>query len=109
MELVGVHARVQAAFHDVLQRSARPPWHDALRMAPGVALGFPGLVVLRGRGTRGEQLCHEVAAEAVHLVKERLLELRRAGDAVALNGLRGGIDDGVDPRGAPQDELRDFF
>lgn len=83
--------------------------HDALRMVPGVAPGLPGLVVLRGRGARREQLCHEVAAEPVHVVEERLLEPRRAGDAVALDGLRGGVDERVDPRGAPQDELREFF
>ena len=83
--------------------------HDALRMVPGVAPGLPGLVVPRCGGARGEQLCHEVAAEAVHLVEERLPEPRRAGDAVALDGLRGGVDERVDPRGAPQDELRELF
>ena len=83
--------------------------HDALRTVPGVAPGLPGPVVPRCGGARGEQLCHEVAAGAVHLVEERLPEPRRAGDAVALDGLRGGVDERVDPRGAPQDELRDVF
>ena len=42
-------------------------------------------------------------------VEERLLKHRRAGDAVALYGFRCGIYDGVDLRGASQDEVRELF
>lgn len=83
--------------------------HDSFRVVSGVALGFSGLVVLRRGGACGKELCHEVPAEPVHLVEERLLELRRAGDAVALDGARGRVDDGVDPRRPPQDDSRDVF
>ena len=82
---------------------------DLLAVVSGVALIWLGLVVLRGGGTSGEELGHEFAAETVHVVEERLLELRRAGDAVAFDRVRGGVNDGVDLRGASQDEVCEFF
>lgn len=82
---------------------------DALAVVPGVALVRLGPVVPRCGGACREELGHELAAQPVHVVEERLLELRGAGDSVALYGARGGVDDGVDLRGAPQDELREFF
>ena len=82
---------------------------DALAVVPGVALVRLGLVVPRCGGACREELGHELAAQPVHVVEERLLELRGAGDSVALYGARGGVDDGVDLRGASQDELRELF
>ena len=101
----------------VLVPVVRPPdlWElseerdDALAVVSGVALARLGLVVLRGCCACGEELGHELPAQAVHVVEQRLLELRSAGDAVALYGARCRVDDGVYLRGAPQDELRELF
>ena len=82
---------------------------DSLAVVARVAL--PGFcqVVLGGRGARGEELGHELAAEAIHVVEERLLQLGGASDAVALDRRGRGVHDGVDLRGSPQDEVREFF
>ena len=83
--------------------------HDPLAVAARVPLLGIGIVVLgRGRSS-GEKLGHELAAESVHVVEEGLLEPGGAGDAVAFDGVRGGVDEGVDLRGAPQDEVRELF
>ena len=82
---------------------------DPLAVAARVALPGFRQVVLRARGARGEKLGHELAAEAVHVVEERLLEAARASDAVALDRRGGGVYDGVDPRGASQNEVRELF
>ena len=83
--------------------------YDPLAVVPGVALLRLWLVVSRCRGSCGEKLGHEFAAETVHVVEERLFELRGAGDAVALDRVRCRVDHGLDLRGAPQDEVREFF
>ena len=58
---------------------------DLLGVVPRVAFPLFGHVVPRGRGACGQKLGHELAAESVHVIEERLLELRGAGDAVALD------------------------
>ena len=82
---------------------------DPLAVVSGVALLRLGLVVLRGRGACGEELGHELAAEPVHVVEERLLKPRRAGNAVALDRVGGVVDDGMNLRGSSQDEVRELF
>ena len=82
---------------------------DPLAVVSGVALPRLGQVVLGGRGACGEELGHELAAEPVHVVEERLLEAARASDAVALDRRGRGVHDGVDLRGTPQDEVRELF
>lgn len=83
--------------------------HDPLAVIARVALPGLGFVVPGRRGSRGKEGCHELAAEAVHVVEERLLELRGAGDAVALDRVRCCVDNGLDLRGASQDEVRELF
>ena len=83
--------------------------HDSLAVIARVALLGLGFVVPGCRGSCGKELGHELAAEPVHVVEERLLEPRRAGDAVALDRVRCGVDDGLDLRGASQDEVRELF
>jgi len=82
---------------------------DPLAVVARVALPGLGQVVPGGRGARGEKLGHELAAEPVHVVEERLLQLGGASDAVALDRRGRGVHDGVDLRGSPQDEVRELF
>ena len=82
---------------------------DPLAVVSGVALPRLGQVVLRGRGACGEELGHELAAEPVHVVEERLLQLGGASDAVALDRRGRSVHDGMDLRCAPQDEVRELF
>ena len=78
-------------------------------MAASVAFARRRLVFDFRRLLGGEQGGHELTAQTVHVVEERPLELARAGDAVALYRLCRGVDEGVDLRGAREDELREFF
>ena len=82
---------------------------DPLAVVARVALPGLGQVVLGGRGASGEKLGHELAAEPVHVVEERLLQLGGASDAVALDRRGRGVHDGVDLRRTPQDEVRELF